>query len=1073
MTRGAMSGGEGGGAVSGGPGDGMPREGGGLVGVAIRQPVFTTMIMVGLMVMGCFSFIRLSIDEYPDVSIPILTVQTVYPGGSPEAVEQQVTRRIEEVVNTSQGIDNLTSTSIEGVSLVTVQFKLGTDINAATAEVRSRIEQVRRQMPPTIEAPVLQQIDVNAQPIVSLTLSSETRSLGELTALADGDWRRALESVSGVGRVQVSGGVKREIHVWLDILRMLSLGIPAGQVIEALQHQSMDVPAGRVEHGNDEYLVRVVGRARRPEDFGRIIVSDRGGTPVRIADVAHIEDGVEEQRSLALMNGRPAVGIDLMKVGGASTIRVADEVRAMAERLAATLPPDIGMTLVRDNSRNIRASVEAVEHELALGALLTVVIVFLFLNNARITAITALALPVSVISTFIVMHALGFTLNGMTLMALSLSIGLLIDDAIVVIESAVRHREAGAGAFAAAYHGTREIFLAVLASTLVIVAVFVPVAFMGGIVGRFFFEFGITVVWAILVSLFVSFTLTPMLAAWWLGNAGHGNGGRRRGWLGRGLGAFDRGFNRVARGYRGVVSWVLVHRKLTLVMAALSLGGALALFPMIGGSFMPDQDASEFSVSFSTPSSSSFAYTAGKAAEMDAVLRELEGVEAVYVTVGAGITGTINKGEIYVKLVPPKQRVLSQEAIADRARGALERVFGVTVSVSKTSALGGAQKPIQISVTGRQAEALGRLAEAVVERVKGVPGAIEVESSLGEPKPELRIEVDLDEANALHLDLAAIVGSIQPLLSGQVATTWRDEAGDERDVLVRLPTPERASAAQIRQLPIPRPGAVVSDADTGSTPLGQVAVVSLADGPSVILRERMARVATVSANVTGRSLGEVSKDIQAVLATVPMPEGYGVRMGGDTRQLQETAAYVMQAILLAVIMIYLILASQFGSFLQPLAIMFSVPLALVGVFLALLATGDTLNMMSMIGLIMLMGIVTKNAILLVDSANAERRSGRDLATALVHAGEVRLRPIAMTTMATIFGMIPIALGLGAGGEARAPMARAVIGGLVTSTLLTLLVVPVVYSYLEGFKDRLRRRREGRHGAATADGRGAA
>lgn len=1036
------------------------RSGGGLVGVAIRQPVFTTMIMLGLMVVGYFSALNLPIDEYPDVSIPVLTIQTVYLGSSPEAVEQQITRVIEEAVNTTQGIDKLSSTSIEGISLITITFKLGTDINVATPEVRSKIEQVRRQLPTGIDPPVIQQIDVNQQPILSLVLSSSTgKSIGELTALADGDVRRQLESIDGVGRVQFSGGLKKEIHISPLPLRMLSLDISANQLINALQQQNLDAPAGRLEYGNRETLVRVVGRINRPEDFGKVIVAERGDVPVRLAEVATIEDTTEEQRSLALVNGKPGIGIDLLKVGGANTIKVADEARKTVEKLAASLPAGVSLAVLRDNSSNIRASVEAVEHELMLGALLTVVIVFLFLNDGRATAITALTLPVSVISTFIVMRLLHFSLNGMTLMALSLSIGLLVDDAIVVIESAVRHRLGGKDPFTAAFEGTQEIFLAVLASTLVIVAVFVPVAFMGGIIGKFFFQFGVTISWAILVSLFVSFTLTPMLSAWWAGPV-HGSaeaGAKKRGLLGRLLQKFDDLFTAIARGYRGVVSWVLAHRKTTLLMAIGSFIGALMLFPLIGGSFMPDQDTSEISIAFSTPTGSSFSYTKAKGEEIDRILRQFPAVKTTYITIGSGVIGTINKGEVYVRLTPPKERAQGQEQVLEAARAALGRVYGVEVSVSKTSALGGAQKPIQISLTGPQPDVLAQLSRDLVQEIKKLPGAIEVESSLGQAKPEIRIEVDIDHANALQLDVAAIAGTVQPLLAGQLATRWRDTSGRERDVIVRLPQGERVTTNRIAELPVRRGGALSDNPNDNAVPLGQVAAIRPSVGPSVVERMNMARVATVMANVSGRAMSDISKDIQGVLDKQRLPAGYAVQTGGDTQQLQETVGYVVQAIVLAVIMIYLILASQFGSFLQPLAIMFSVPLALVGVFLALLATRDTLNMMSMIGLIMLMGIVTKNAILLVDSANELQREGQNTRDALIHAGEVRLRPIAMTTVATVFGMLPIALGLGAGGAARAPMARAVIGGLITSTLLTLLVVPVVYIYLEEFTGWFRRR----------------
>ena len=1030
------------------PAQRRPRPGGGFVGIAIRQPVFTTMIMIGLMVLGAFSLRRLAIDEYPDVSIPILTVQTLYPGASPEVVERQVTKPIEEAVNTTQGIKKLTSQSYESISIILIEFELGTDISAATAEVRSKIEQTRRLMPGDIDTPVVQQVDISQQPIVSLALISTNQTVGQLSTLADNQVRRELEGVSGIGRVQISGGLKREIHVLLKPTRMYAMGVSANQVISALRSQNLDVPAGHIEHGNQEYLVRVVGNIRKPQDFANIVVANTGpGGLVRLSQIAEVLDTTEEQRAIALIDGRPGVGIDLLKVGGANTVSVAQQVEEVVEVVRKKLPAGVKLSIIRDNSVNIRDSVSAVRDELVMGAILTVAIVFLFLNDLRATLITSLAIPVSVISTFVVLQALGFTLNTMTLLALSLSIGLLIDDAIVVIESAVRHREGGKDSFQAALDGTHEIFLAVLASTLTIVAVFVPVAFMGGIIGKFFFQFGLTIAWAIMVSLFVSFTLTPMLSAWWGNSEAHvGGPAREKGWLGRMLIKFNALFDRLARSYRRVISWALDHPIKMVLTSLLSFVGAMALFPYIGGGFMPKVDTSDFNVDFNTPGGSSFQYTSGKAREIAQVLRGLGEVRQTYVTVGSGASSEINKGHAYVKLSPPKERQKDQVELMELARRRLSQIYGVVTSVSAAGGLGASAKPIQISIAGPQLQVLDSLAAQVVNAVTNVRGAIEVESSLGDPKPQVELKVDVEKANDLQLDAATIVNSVQPLLGGQVATRWNDADGNQTDVLVRLPLTDRSSAAEIGRLPIQRYGM----GENSAIPLGQVAEIRQGTGVSLIQHEGLARVATIQANIQGRALSDVSKGVEAALKKIPLPPGYTINMGGDTKQLTETVGYVVQAILLAVILIYLILASQFGSFLQPLAIMFSVPLAIIGVLLALLVTHDTLNVMSMIGVIMLMGIVTKNAILLIDSANERRREGQNLHDALVHAGEVRLRPIIMTTLATIVGMLPIAFGLGAGGEGRAPMARAVIGGLITSTFLTLLVVPVVYIYLEEF-----------------------
>lgn len=1026
---------------------------GGLIGVAIKQPVFTTMIMIGLMVLGLFSLTRLSIDQFPDISIPIVSIQTTYAGASPDAVEREVTKRIEEAVNPTQGIKKITSISLEGVSAITAEFELGTNIDAATADVRSKIEQIRRELPADIDQPIIQQFDPASAPILSLALSSPTSPIGELTTLADNAIRRTLEGVRGVGRVQITGGVDQEVHVLLDPTAMQSLDVSVADVMNSLRQQNLDVPAGRIESQNREELVRVLGRIERPEQFGRIIVADRGGAPVRLSQIATVVDTTEEARSIALVDGNQAIGIDLLKVSGANTVDVANQVRDALPALRATLPEGATLDVIVDNSIQIQQSVTGVEHELVIGAILTVLIVFLFLGDWRATAITAFTLPVSVLSTFILLDALGFTLNILTLMALSLSIGILIDDAIVVIENIVRRRVLGDGPFTAAANGTQEIFLAVMATTLSLVAVFVPVAFMGGIIGKFFFQFGLTIAWAVLVSLFVSFTLTPMLSAWWTSDdddvSHHGSApvpGQRRTLMARFRHGFDSRFDRLARVYHRIVVWALLHRRTTVAAALLSFVGAIALFPLVGGAFMPDQDTGAFTVTFKTPSGSSLAYTESKAREASAILGVIEGVRFTYTSVGAGPTGSVTNGNIYVSLGPRGERALSQQEIMPLAREALSNVYGAESSVLVAGGMGGAVKPIQIPIRGPDFAELERIAQRVMDVALAVPGAIEVESSVGEPRPELQLHIDIDRANDLGLDVTSISGTVRPLLAGQVATTWEDRTGEERDVVVRLPASDRTTADKVAALPI-------AATNNRMIPLGQVARVERGTGPAQIDHEALQRVITVSANVApGTSLSEVSALVQAGLDTVPMGEGYTASMGGDTEQLAETTGYVIQSLLLAVVLIYLILASQFGSFIQPFAIMLALPLSLVGVMAALLATGDTLNIMSMIGIILLMGLVTKNAILLVDNANQHRAAGVARDDALAEAGAVRLRPILMTTLAMIFGMIPIALGTGEGGEFRAPMARAVIGGLITSTLLTLIVVPVVYTYFEDFSD---------------------
>lgn len=1026
-------------------------QGGGLSGMAIRRPVFTTMIMLGLIVLGLFSFRGLPIDQYPDVDIPVVTVQTIYPGASPETIEREVTRRMEEAFNPVEGVDKITSQTLEGVSVVIVEFELGRNADQASQDLRTKIEGIRRDLPEDIEPPLVQKFDPASTPIISLALSSSTMPAVELTSLADQTVRRQLETVSGVGEVRIAGGLEREIRIYLQPEQMEGLGISINEVMGALQSQNLEVPAGRLERGNAEQLVRVTGRITDPAQFGQIIVATRNGEPIRLSSVARVEDATEEQRSLALLDNAPAISLDILKVSGANTVDVADRVNETVAKLQQSLPKGTSIQIVRDNSVTIRHSVEDVIFELVLGAILTVVIVMLFLNDWKATAITSLALPVSVISSFILMSVLGFTLNVLTLMALSLSIGILIDDAIVVIENIVRHREMGEGYFTAAGRGTKEIILAVLATTLTIVAVFVPVSFMGGIIGRFFFQFGLTVAWAVLVSLFVSFTLTPMLAAWW-GVDPHvaGHQAKTRNPLVKFISAFNRWFDSLANRYRTIVEWALKHRKTTLALAAASFVGAMMLFPLIGGGFMPDSDNSQFSVTFETPDGSTLGYTESKGREIINALKTVEGVEYTYTTIGAGQTGSVNRGDIYVDLVSPSERPLSQQEVMSMAREKLAPIFGTNISVLEAGGVGGAQAPIAVQVRGPEIQELQRLSEEVMVAMKKMPGIVDIRSSVGNPRPEYRIDVRRDLANDAGLNIGQISGVVRPLLAGMVATRWEDPTGEERDVVVQLPQSARVSIEDIKALPL----ATVRKDAAGlavTVPLGQVADVVEGTAPARIDRTSLQRTVTISAGTTpDYSVSEASNAITDATAGMNIPAGYSISLGGETEQLAETGGYVIQAIMLAIILIFLILASQFESYTQPFAIMLSLPLSLVGVLLALLITNDTLNMMSMIGLILLMGLVTKNAILLVDNANEQRGLGKDRFTALVEAGAIRLRPIMMTTLAMVAGMFPIALALGEGGGFRAPMARAVIGGLITSTLLTLIVVPVAYTYFDDF-----------------------
>jgi HAE1 family hydrophobic/amphiphilic exporter-1 len=1019
--------------------------------LSIRRPVLATMIIVAMVALGLFSYRRLDVDLWPEVEFPFVSVNTVYPGASPEAVEREVTRTIEESVNSVEGVKRILSYSNEGYSQILIEFRLGTPIMDAVADVRSKMDAIRQELPTDIEPPVIARFDPGAEPILTFSVRGEGVPLRDLTQLAEEDISRRLQNIPGVGSVTVAGGVRREVHVLLLPERMSALGVSPDMVVQALQRENTDIPAGRVERGATENLVRVKGRIVEPARFADVVVEVRRGVAVTLGQVARIEDAQEEERDAAFVDGERAVAVEIRKVSGGNTVAIADRVHEGVTELNAKLPRGVRLALIQDNSEWIRHSVHDVQKTLLEGAALTVLIVFLFLNSWRSTVITGLTLPVSVIASFIAFYAFGFTLNTMTLMALSLVIGILIDDAIVVRENIVRHVERGEDHMEAARRGTAEIGFAVLATTLSIIAVFVPVAFMGGIVGRFFYQFGIVVAFAVLVSLLVSFTLDPMLSSRWYDPQAEGQ--PPKGPVGRLLKRFNDGFEGLGRRYRGIIQWALAHRGRVMLLAAASFVAALA-FPvvgLVGGEFMPKSDEEQTMVAFETPVGSSLAYTRAKGLEIARMLDARPEVERTYLTIGGGAHNQeVNRGSVFVQMVPAGERALSQQAFEADLRQVLPGFTGSQARILAIGAVGGSQAPIVINLNGPDLATLQRLSDEAVRQLRAVPGLVEVQSSLDGRKPELLVDVDRGLAAQLGLSVGQVGATLRPVLSGQKAGDWEDPAGLSHDVVVRVAPEARTSREDLLRTPV---ATARLDPRTGQTvmvPLSQVARLRPSGAPAQIDRQRLERVATIEGNYQGRPLTDVTRDIEGVLTAMELPPGYRFDFGGEQADFVETVGYMTEALAMAVIFLYIILASQFGSFLTPLAIMLSLPLSLIGVMIALALTGGSLNIMSMIGIIMLMGLVTKNAILLVDFVNQARAQGRDRTAALVDAGELRLRPIVMTTLAMVFGMTPTAIAVGAGAEFRAPMAHAVIGGLITSTLLTLVVVPVVFTYLDDF-----------------------
>ncbi|MGH7517104.1 MAG: efflux RND transporter permease subunit [Gemmatimonadales bacterium] len=1023
---------------------------------AIKRPIVTVTAMLALVAFGIAALINLQTDEFPDIQQPIVGVVILYPGASPETVEREIIDPIEESFSSISGLDweKTQASATDGLAQFIVFFDYEKDIQEASQDIRDAISTQRADLPLEMEEPVLTRFDPSQAPVLSLALTSAAIPSATLTRLADPMIVRSLQGVPGVAQVNVVGGIEREMTVELRPPDLQATGVSVADVVQALASQNLAAPVGRLNTALEERAIRLKGRLDDAQDFADLVVTERNGQIIRLGQVANVRDGTEDQRTAALFNGKEAVGIEVLKAKGYSTTQVSNGLRARIANLQQRLPEGARLEVVQDAGVRVAHAVRNVQEALIEGALLTVLVVFLFLNSWRSTVITGLALPVSVLASFIAVWAFGFTLNTMSLLGLSLSIGILIDDAIVVRENIVRHIEMGKDHVIASHEGTDEIGLAVTATTFSIVAVFVPVAFMYGVAGQWFKPFALTIACAVLVSLFVSFSLDPMLSAYWPDPQTEAH--ERRNPIARALERFNRWFERMADRYKDVIAWALDHR---LAMVALAVGSFAAAIGMIatgvvGAGFVPVSDRSEVNMIVEATPGASLQFTRNKAEQIAALARRHPEVAYTYTTVGTSVPGkspSVDQALIYTRLVPKADRTINQEQFGQRLRPEVARVGGAQVSVF-TSGFGDAYKQVQIQMRGPDARVLTQLAERARKEVEQVPGAVDVGLSTRGQKPELEVELKRGLAGSLGVTVGQVAQALRPAFAGLDAGDWVDPSGETRDVTVRLAPEARQRTGDLEQLPL-----VVGAGPQGAPatiPLGQIATVRQGVGPAQIDHLDRDRVIIVQANVSGRPLTEVTNGINERLARLDLPPGYEITEGGEARDQAEVFTRIFTALGVAVLLMYLILVVQFGSFLDPLAILVSLPLSLIGVVLALWITGSTLNIMSLIGVILLMGIVAKNAILLIDFAKWARERGQPLREALIEAGRIRLRPIIMTTLALIAGMIPVAIGVGEGADFRAPLGRAVIGGTITSTLLTLLVIPTFYEIMDQMREWL-------------------
>ncbi len=1019
----------------------------------ITRPVFTGMLTLVVLVFGLVAYPKIGVDQMPEVEFPIVTVTTVLPGADPESIERNVTKPLEEALNTLSGLDTLRSVNVENVSQIVIRFDLERKVDVAAQDVRDKVQATLSKLPREIQQPVVQKFDIGAAPVATLAFSAPV-PIERLTKLADDVVKPAIQQIQGVGSVSVLGGRKRELTIVVSPQALKGYGLTPVDVVNAVRGQSIDVPGGRTQERGVERSVKLSAEARSVEELRAVVLMSPGGVPVRLGDVAQVLDGPAEARSSAALNGRSAIGMEVLKQSGANTVQVAERVKRSLADVQKLLPEGSRVELVVDGAKFIRSSISAVQEDMILGGVLAVLVVLLFLRNWRSTIVSAVALPTSIIGTFAVMQALHFTFNVVTMLALTLSIGLLIDDAIVVIENIVRHLEHGQEPEQAAQEGTGEIALAVLAVTLAVVAVFVPVAFMEGIMGRFFYQFGVTVAVAVLISYMVSMTLTPMLSARILKEH-------------ESQGAVSRAIEKVLTGvearYRAALAWLLSHRALTLAGATVVLVGTVAMAGLLKFTFIPQQDMSLVKVTVELPSGTPLLETQRTLDDLARQIKGIPGVTDVYAVAGPGAQEEVHKGELTVNFVPISERGYGQQDLKAYLRRTLRVSPAAVLGVQDYNAVAGGgnrPQPIQFNIRSTDWNALLAAVEATKAEMRKNPGFVDIDTTYRAGKPQLEVDVDRERAAAVGVPAAALGQALRALMGGDKVTDFH-QGGDTYDIKVKLPEATLADPAAL--------GAVAVRTGAGQlVELRAIADVKASSGPSQIDHQAQLRQVTILADLRNYSLGE-GMGYLSKFAREKLPRTVQTDFEGQGRELGNAGKAFLLALVLGIVLVYIILAAQFESLIHPFTIMMSLPFAVIGGIAGLLLARQYMSMMAMIGFIMLMGLVTKNGILLVEFTNQLRHQGKRTMDALLEAGQVRLRPILMTTVAMIAGMVPVALARGDGAETRVPMAVAIIGGLITSTVLTLGIVPVVYSLLDDLRGRLWKPMLPAHEAAAATG----